>query len=106
MTSLSVIAWIIGVSCAYKYLKNNALKSLFFSLALIIFLYVEIHLISDQFTDQGINESVWYHLYAGFEGAGFGDFKSLIILSILLTSLGLIFLCGIWTTKFFSRKLQ
>lgn len=59
------------------------LAGLFFAfVVLVFFLITGVYFFSDYFTGAGINEAVFYHLTVGLGGAGFGEYKGLILCGI------------------------
>jgi len=60
--------------------------------------YQEVFLISHYFTRNGIDSSVTYHLLYGLQGAGYGEYRSLIFLVVgsLVISLISAYLMGRW----------
>ena len=73
----------------------NRLVGLLFSLiVLVFFLITGVYFFSDYFTGVGINEAVLYHLKVGLEGAGFGEYKGLVLCGVayLFFAVGVSFL--------------
>lgn len=60
-----------------RYIYLNAV------LASVYFIMSVFYLVADYFTDEGVNEAVIYHLQVGLEGAGFGAYKTLILITVL-----------------------
>ena len=72
------------------------------ALATITFLFVTAsYLLADYFTGNGIDQSVAYHLEYGLEGAGFGEYAMLMLVSLV----SLVFVVfAIWLLYWLSRK--
>ena len=71
----------LGLFLLYRRNRSTFLQyfdSLFVILSL---LFVVTYLVSDSFTGVGIDDSVIYHLTYGLQGAGFGEYLKLIILT-------------------------
>ena len=72
----------IGLFLLYRRNRSAFLQyfdSLFVILALLL---VVTYLVSDSFTGVGIDDSVIYHLTYGLQGAGFGEYLKLILLTL------------------------
>jgi len=89
---LSIIFFIISI---YFIRKPNKIKYsiiVYFILTIGSFLLFITYGISDYFTGNGIDEATIYHLKYGLGGAGFLEYKELIIISITIIVTGFILL--------------
>jgi phosphoglycerol transferase len=84
---LLIISFILYVVAVKKYLQNNKLTKhgiLFISAVTLLYTCYSIcFLASDYFTDEGINDAVVFHVMYGLEGAGYGEYAILILVSIV-----------------------
>ncbi len=88
---LPSILLLVAVFIMYRN-SVRRLVGLFFSLVVLVFLLITgAYFFSDYFTGAGINEAVIYHLTVGLEGAGFGEYKGLILggIAYLIFSIGM-----------------
>lgn len=97
MIYVSIVLTIVFVFILRKSIHNRFLASVagffvFVSLFMLGFYYV-----ADSMTGQGINEAVVYHLLMDMSGAGYGEFTSTIILSVLFLIASILF--AIYTYK-------
>ena len=96
--SLSVIGslGLFVLGCAIWSPRRRWPAGLVALLGLLLALLSSIHLISDWFTGQGIDESVLYHLSVGLAGAGFAEYLSVMGLAVILLLLSTLFGWGMW----------
>lgn len=84
MLLTSIALFIASVYTSKNRMRSH--KSLIFG-ALSIFVYLlltVVFIVSDYFTDEGINDAVIYHLHYGLEESGFGDYYLIISIGIFL----------------------
>jgi len=98
--SLSLLLFV--VACWFLKARNKWLLGLAFIIGFVIAFLCSVYIVSDAFTNEGIDEAVLYHLSVGLEGAGFSDFIDIMVFSVflLLSSLVYAYCC----TKVLSRK--
>ena len=88
LSFLSVVFFVISI---YLYKKpDKFVFTMFFYFILVIgslLLFITFG-VSDYFTGNGIDEATIYHLKYGLEGAGFLEYKELIIFTMFLLTLG------------------
>lgn len=79
---------LIGSLAFVRKVTSTKLLSLLHILAAVVSLMLlAAFLVSDYFTAEGINEAAIYHLRYGLEGAGFAEYRGLIIIAILSVAL-------------------
>ena len=81
---LSLLFFAIGL-LLYRHQNNKTSSSLL--LSVFVFLYmslVSIYLVSDYFTDEGVNDAVIFHVIYGLDGAGFAEYHLIIIVAVAL----------------------
>ncbi len=79
-----VIILLIFICLGRLFVRTGKVLGILFScLFLLNFLFIEFYFIADYFTNEGVNESVFYHMAYGLEGAGFGEYSTLIVVSVV-----------------------
>ncbi len=89
---LLILSFAILLLGLYAYKKNplNTISTLlFFLLASLVIILSIGYEIANHFTANGINESVIYHLRYGLKGAGFSEYKDLILTAFIVLLTGL-----------------
>lgn len=93
---LSPLLIVLGLFLLYRRNRSTLLQyfdSLFVILALLLGVT---YLVSDFFTGVGIDDSVIYHLTFGLQGAGFGEYSKLILLTLVAITVALIATLFAW----------
>ena len=83
--------------------RQNKCSLLIGSLAIFVYIILgAAYIVADYFTGEGINDAVIFHLYYGLEGAGVGDYYSIIFVAIGLAIVSLI--CAVAYYRFLKAK--
>jgi phosphoglycerol transferase len=85
---LLIATYLLFYNGGISSLKLRTTASLLVFISTVFYIFYGI---SDYFTGQGITNSVIYFIKYGLKGAGFLEYKKLIIVSILLSLIGIIF---------------
>lgn len=100
----SAIALVAGGVLLQRYALSLKVRIACSALLVLSVMLIAFYVIADRFTDNGVDESVLYHVVYGLEGAGFGAYGKLVIGTLLFFALGGSFL--IWTFKKRYRPLR
>jgi phosphoglycerol transferase len=87
LLTISLLSFLAG--CSYAIRKNAFTKAgvIFISvIATFLLCYSAFFLVSDYFTNNGIDDSVFYHLRYGLSGSGFGEYWFLILLTAIFAA--------------------
>lgn len=87
---------LFGLGCLSWSPRGRWPAGLVAMLGLLLALLSSVHLVSDRFTGQGIDESVLYHLSVGLAGAGFAEYLGVMGLAVILLLLSALFGWGMW----------
>ncbi|WP_299980344.1 sulfatase-like hydrolase/transferase [uncultured Pseudoteredinibacter sp.] len=93
----SICLFIAAILFGLSFKSRKALNVLYFIGAGCWLILIATYLVADSFTGNGIDEATLYHLKYGLGGAGFGEYKDIIIWG----GLALIFLIILITYTFF-----
>jgi phosphoglycerol transferase len=85
----STLLLLVGLSAAFLGKRNRAGAVVLGALVLVFFLLASSFLAANQFTGHGIDQAVLYHMTYGLAGAGFAEYRTLIIAITLLVLVGI-----------------
>ncbi len=103
LSSLSLLFFCIGVGLSFS--RGRASKRYSFVLVVFFLLYLVYSLfygVCYSFTGKGIDHAVLYHVKYGLDGAGYGEYNRLILMTII--ALFLSFVIGCYLLFRFSRS--
>lgn len=98
---ISFILLVCGLGACLQSGRTRVTSVLLCFEALATALLLIAYAIANRFTGEGINSAVWYHVRYGLKGAGFNDYRALIIVSAIALLVMPLLLAGIvaWRRK-------
>jgi phosphoglycerol transferase len=82
-TFLSLLLVISGLAVCVRSGRSKALSGLLAFEALACLFLLIGYALADHFTGEGINSAVWYHVRYGLRGAGFQDYRGVMVATVL-----------------------
>jgi phosphoglycerol transferase len=82
-TFLSLLLVISGLAVCVRSGRSKALNGLLSFEALVCLFLLIGYALADHFTGEGINSAVWYHVRYGLRGAGFQDYRGVMVTTVL-----------------------
>ena len=100
--TLFVSAALFGLGLFLAVAKINRKRRTFIVLAIVAayLLATALYLVSDYFTGVGFDSKVIYHLRTGVEGAGYGEYKDIVIWMVVyaIGGIAMIYFCLLYTS--------
>lgn len=104
---LSFLLVAAGLAACVRSGRSNTLNSLIVIEALACLLLLIGYAVANHFTGEGINTAVWYHFRYGLRGAGFGEYRAVIITTALALVLAPLVLAGLlWWRRHQPRRVS
>lgn len=74
---------VCGIIASLQSGRSRTISSLIALQALASAVLLIAYAVADHFTGEGINSAVWYHVRYGLEGAGFGEYRGVIMVTAI-----------------------
>ena len=98
---------VCGLAASIQSGRSKTLNSLIIVEALACILLLIGFAVANHFTGEGINTAVWYHVRYGLHGAGFGDYRSVIITTATALLLAPMLVVGfMWWRRYKPRHVS